>query len=52
MNERKFSHVLDEYLDERERQKTLDYQTYTLDDVQRMKNLEDELDAMVHGVKE
>ena len=56
MNKNKFSEVLDEYLDERDRQNSDYYDNRALGDRvrgrQRMIDLSKELDDMIHGVEE
>ena len=55
MNKNKFSEVLDEYLDERDRQNSDYYDKRALSDRvngrQRMVDLSKELDDMIHGVE-
>ena len=56
MNKNKFSDVLDEYLDERDRQNSDYYDNRALSDRlngrQRMMDLSRELDDMINGVEE
>ena len=56
MNKNKFSEVLDEYLDERDRQNSDYYDNRASNDrvrgIRRMVDLSKELDDMIHGVND